>query len=47
MTLQTMGIELEGIETALGLEGALEKLGLEVVRRATGTNEGDQEEVEA
>lgn len=28
LTLQAMGIELEGIETALGLEDALEKLGL-------------------
>jgi rsbT antagonist protein RsbS len=47
MTLQTMGIELEGIETALGLEGALEKLGLEIVRHAPETNEERKEEVEA
>lgn len=30
MTLDQMGIALEGIETALGLETALERLGLEV-----------------
>lgn len=30
MTLQTMGVELEGIRTSLTLEQALEKLGLEV-----------------
>jgi rsbT antagonist protein RsbS len=28
LTLQAMGIELEGIDTALGLEDALERLGL-------------------
>jgi rsbT antagonist protein RsbS len=30
MTLDQMGIALDGIETALGLEAALERLGLEV-----------------
>jgi rsbT antagonist protein RsbS len=30
MTLDQMGIALEGIETALGLEAALERLGLDV-----------------
>jgi rsbT antagonist protein RsbS len=32
LTLQSMGIDLEDIETALGLESALEKLGLRLER---------------
>ena len=32
MTLQTMGVELESVQTALSLEQALAKLGLEVYR---------------
>ncbi|MFO0552301.1 MAG: STAS domain-containing protein [Polyangiaceae bacterium] len=30
MTLETMGFDLEGVDTALGLESALERLGLSV-----------------
>ena len=40
LTLQTMGINLAGIETALGLEDALEKLGLLCVRK---DDEGDDD----
>jgi rsbT antagonist protein RsbS len=50
MTLQSMGIDLEGIETALGLESALEHLGLEVRRRndeAEADEHQDDEEVQA
>jgi rsbT antagonist protein RsbS len=50
MTLQSMGIDLEGIETALGLESALEHLGLEVKRKRDAEDEdahGDEEEVQA
>lgn len=48
MTLQSMGIDLDGIETALGLEAALEHLGLEVRRPETdGDDVGDEEEVQA
>jgi rsbT antagonist protein RsbS len=39
MTLDQMGIGLDGIETALGLESALERLGLDV-------NEMDEDESE-
>ena len=34
VTLQTMGVGLEGMETALGLEEALELLGLQVTQRS-------------
>lgn len=34
LTLQSMGFELSGIVTALGLDEALEKLGITVVKRA-------------
>jgi rsbT antagonist protein RsbS len=40
MTLQTMGIDLDGVDTALGLESALELLG---VRRFPMDGEGDEE----
>ena len=32
LTLQMMGIELDGVETALGLEGAMDLLGVHVTR---------------
>jgi rsbT antagonist protein RsbS len=44
MTLQSMGIDLDGIETALGLESALESLGLEVHRREQEDAESDDED---
>jgi rsbT antagonist protein RsbS len=37
MTLQTMGFDLEGIETALGLEEALDRLGVQPARGRTQT----------
>lgn len=40
MTLQTMGVQLEAVRTALTLEQALTMLGLEV-RRAEDEDEGD------
>lgn len=40
LTLQAMGIELEGVDTALGLEGALELLG--VSGPTEETEEGDE-----
>ncbi len=44
VTLQTMGVGLEGMETALGLEEALELLGLQFTQRAT---ESRKKELEA
>jgi rsbT antagonist protein RsbS len=41
MTLQTMGVELESVRTALSLEQALAMLGLEV-QRAEDPDEGDE-----
>jgi rsbT antagonist protein RsbS len=40
LTLQTMGLDLEGIETAVGLEAALEVLGVSVVQN----NESNRED---
>lgn len=44
VTLQTMGVGLEGMETALGLEEALEVLGLHVTQKA---NDSRKKELEA
>ena len=41
MTLQTMGIDLEGIDTALGLEESLERLGLRVIDELDGDDVKD------
>jgi rsbT antagonist protein RsbS len=41
MTLQTMGIDLSGVETALGVEEALETLGLEVYERRSDEADDD------
>jgi rsbT antagonist protein RsbS len=47
MTLQTMGIDLEGIDTALGLEESLEALGLRVIDElADGDDFSDEESEE-
>lgn len=42
MTLQSMGIELQGVDTALELESALEHLGVRVV--LAGRDEDDQDD---
>lgn len=46
MTLQTMGVELEAVRTALTLEQALTMLGLEVKRAEADDEEGEDEEEE-
>jgi hypothetical protein len=47
ITLEEMGIELDGIETALSLEAALEKLGVrpEIENRDDGENADREAEV--
>lgn len=42
LTLQAMGIELEGVETALGLEAALELLGVSGPRDEDEEHGGDE-----
>jgi rsbT antagonist protein RsbS len=42
LTLQMMGIDLDGVETALGLEGAMELLGVRVVRVHDDDEDSDQ-----
>jgi rsbT antagonist protein RsbS len=44
VTLETMGIALDQIETALSVEEAFELLGLTMSRAGTSEDEGDEEE---
>ncbi len=44
MTLQTMGVELPGVRTALTLEQALELLGLEVIDRDAEDDDDDDDD---
>src|SRR4051812_40592385 len=46
MTLQTMGVELAGVQTALSLEQALSTLGLDVRDTLEETDEGDERDEE-
>ncbi len=47
ITLQEMGIELEGIDTAIDLEAGLEKLGLRVVGRELSREDREAEQADA